>query len=770
MIKKLVARSRFTRWNRAFSVLLVVALLAPLMVMAPASEAAPRAQPVLLAMAAERPDETVGVIVQKLGNGTNVEDLVARLSGVVTKDLHIINAIAAQLPAKAVPELAKAAGVRWVSFDAPVRETGNGPQRFYLHADPSPPEADTASQPLLPLSGVVPQAETLYNYDQDRDASPGLTILPGGTNAQGGPYFDDPQKYQRWRLNEPLNKDIRIAGKVKLPLWSAVKNFRTGARGVVNLYVYDSDGATSTLIGSGIWDEINWQIGTPDFVQKTITIQNVDYLLPAGHYLEIVLTVGEESEDAMWIAYDTVSYSSSLEIPRGDWSSVFLEAIGAEALWAEGLEGAGVAVAIVDSGITQATGGGGKNDSDFLTEGKGKQPSRVLDSVMFNSFTQDEKDRYGHGTHVAGTIGGNGKMSKGEFKGVAPKVNFINVKVSDDRGAGMESDVVDGLQWVLDNKDVYNIRVVNISLNSSSAQSYHTSPLDAAVEILWFNGIVVVVSAGNNGTGEDSGILYPPANDPFVITVGAIDDRQTQVMDDDELVSFSAYGTTENGFAKPDVVAPGVNIIAVLAQNNAELIKGHPDHRVEKEYFRMSGTSMSSAVTSGAVALLLQDEPGLNPDQVKYRLMATARPFDGPEPGSTGAGYLDIHAAVHGTTMESANTGIMPHQLLAKMALMAYWASGNGGDDIDWGSVNWDSVNWDSVNWDSVNWDSVNWDSVNWDSVNWDSVNWDSVNWDSVNWDSVNWDSVNWDSVNWDSVNWDSVNWDSVNWSSVNWD
>jgi serine protease AprX len=178
----------------------------------------------------------------------------------------------------------------------------------------------------------------------------------------------------------------------------------------------------------------------------------------------------------------------------------------------------------------------------------------------------------------------------------------------------------------------------------------------------------------------------------------------------------------------------------------------------------MSGTSMASAVMAGAVALLLQDEPDLTPNQVKHRLMATTAPFDGPEPGSTGAGYLDIYAAVHGTTTESANVGIVPHQLLAKMALIAFWASENGGDSIDWDSVNWDSVNWDSVNWDSVNWDSVNWDSVNWDSVNWDSVNWDSVNWDSVNWDSVNWDSVNWDSVNWDSVNWDSVNWDSVNW------
>ena len=731
MIKKLVARSRSLNWNRALSVLLTTVLLVPLMVMAPAPNAAPRAQPVLLAMATERPEEIVSVIVQKLGKNTSVEGMVALMGGKVTKDLHIINAFAAELPAKAVPELARAAGVRWVSLDAPVRETGQGPQRFYLHDDPSPPVADTASQPLLPLSTTVPQAETLYNYDLDRDASLGLTISPDGSNAQGGPYFDDPQKVQRWRLTEPVNKDIRIAGKAKLDFWSAVKDFRQGVGGVVHFYLYDSDGVATTLIGNGVLDEPNWQgsdtvtdaasyevINT--WVHKVVETGTIDYLLPAGHYLEMVLTVGEESGAPIWFAYDTVNYPSYLEILRGDWSNSFLKAIGAEALWAEDLEGAGVTVAIVDSGITQSADVGDTSDSDFTVEWTGTkaQTSRVLDNVLFNSSTDDPKDRYGHGTHVAGTVGGNGNMSKGEFKGVAPKVNFVNVKVCDDRGAGTESDVVAGLQWVYKNKDEYHIRVVNISLNSSSQQSYHTSPLDAACEILWFNGIVVVVSAGNNGAGEDSGILYPPANDPFVITVGAIDDKQTENISDDEVAYFSAHGLTEAGFAKPEVVAPSVNIVAVLAWNDAELIVSHPDHKVDHDYFRMSGTSMASAVTSGAVALLLQDEPELNPDQVKYRLMATARPVN-PEcsasraPGAW-AGYLDIYAAVHGTTTETANTGIKASQFL--------WT---GSEPINWDSVNWDSVNWDSVNWDSVNWDSVNWDSVNWDSVNWSSINWD---------------------------------------------
>lgn len=255
--------------------------------------------------------------------------------------------------------------------------------------------------------------------------------------------------------------------------------------------------------------------------------------------------------------------------------------------------------------------------------------------------------------------------------------------------------MVAGLQWVLENKDRHNIRVVNLSINSAVPESYHTNPLNAAVEILWFNGIVVVVSAGNNGSGADNGILYPPANDPFVITVGAVDDRGTVDRADDVLASYSAYSATADGHAKPEIVAPGSNIVSLLASNSAELVRGHPDHRVDgfaggkDYYFRMSGTSMAAGVVSGAAALLLQDEPDLNPDQVKYRLMATAAPFAGPAPGSAGAGYLDVYAAVHGTTTETANTGMEASQLL--------WT---GNDPITWGSANWASVNWASVHWD----------------------------------------------------------------------
>ena len=285
-------------------------------------------------------------------------------------------------------------------------------------------------------------------------------------------------------------------------------------------------------------------------------------------------------------------------------------------------------------------------------------------------------------------------------------VNIINVKVSNDDGSAMMKDVVQGLQWVLENKDRYNIRVVNLSLNSSIAESYHTSPLDAAVEILWFNRIVVVASAGNQGNGA----IYPPANDPFIITVGATDDKGTSKILDDVVASFSAYGTTSDGFAKPDLVAPGKNIVARLVNSNMGLALAHPSNLVSNGvYFRMSGTSVAAPMVSGAVALLLQDEPGLTPDQVKYRLKATAnKAFSGYTSTKAGAGILDVYAAVKGTTTNSSNTGTLISKLLF-----------TGPDPVSSNSVSWSSVSWSSVSWSSVSWSSVSWSSVSWSSDYW---------------------------------------------------
>ena len=385
-----------------------------------------------------------------------------------------------------------------------------------------------------------------------------------------------------------------------------------------------------------------------------------------------------------WISLDApvVSTACTSCIDTSQLANAYIRAIRADQVWntAPYLQGAGIGVAVVDSGVNP--------NADLYTS---KGVNRHIADVRFNSdYNQNTSDGYGHGTHVASIVGGDGSESAGKYIGVAPLVNIVNVKVSNDDGSAMMHDVVAGLQWILENKDAYNIRVVNLSLNSTVAESYHTSPLDAAVEILWFNKIVVVASAGNRGNGA----IYPPANDPFIITVGATDDKGTSSIADDVVASFSAYGQTSDEVNKPDLVAPGTNIIARLVNQNMGLARAHPNYKVGDQYFRMSGTSMAAPMVSASIALLLQDEPALTPDQVKYRLMSTAnKSWTGYNSSKSGAGYLDVHAAVRGTSTNSANTGLKPSNLLS-----------TGSTPVTWGSVGWNSVGWNSVGWNSDYW------------------------------------------------------------------
>ena len=405
-----------------------------------------------------------------------------------------------------------------------------------------------------------------------------------------------------------------------------------------------------------------------------------------------------------WVSLDAPVKATSCSQCVGTTNllNTYNNAINADQVWNHYpyLQGNGIGVAVVDSGVNP-------NGDLYTSMGVNRQIANVRYNTDYNQSTTDG---FGHGTYVASVIGGDGSDSNGQYIGVAPMAKIINVKVSNDDGSSTIKNVVAGLQWILHNKIKYKIRVVNLSLNSAVPESYNTSPLDAAVEILWFNGIVVVASAGNQGSGS----IYPPANDPFVITVGAANDQGTATVSDDVVASFSAYGNDETGAVKPDLVAPGTNVVARMVNMNMGLAGSHPANIIPGgQYFRMSGTSVAAPMVSGAVALLLQDEPNLTPDQVKYRLMATAnRDWPGYDAASAGAGFLDVSAAVKGTTTQNSNTGLQVSNLLT-----------TGSDRVN-SSVSWNSVSWNSVSWNSVSWNSVSWNSVSWNSVSWNSDYW----------------------------------------------
>jgi len=655
--------SRFT--HILFVTIWLLSLFAPIsMASAQAPDEPPRAYPGLLQLANEQPNEKVRVIVQRYHGQDLPEQAINRAGGHKAKELPLINGLVLELPAKAVEALARNPAVRWISLDAPLFPSATG--------------ASSARDEFSQVSysgnnGTVPWSYNWQEIGENDGPAYGYVRVVTSSFCLSGSCL-------RFNKNG-ATRQINLKGAK-----SATLSFNYHRR--VSYTTYASISLQVSTNGGASWSTVKTYPMYNDWGWLTESVDLTPYL---SSNTQIRLQASSY--------FDGYFYLDNIEVAYDYPVSEFIKEIGADRLRNEvGLDGQGVTVAVIDSGIT---------DNNDL---QGPFGSRLVASAMFGDHT-DASDANGHGTHVAGILAGNGGASNGSYRGVAPGVNLVNVKVSNADGVSYTSDLVESIQWVYDNRAALNIRVVNVSINSSVPESYKTSPLDAAVEILWLNGVVVVVSAGNNGSASGPVPVYPPANDPFVITVGAADDKGTLDLFDDSVATFSAYGTTEDGFAKPDLVAPGYNVISLLASTNAKLYLNHPRHRVNTSYFRMSGTSMAAPVVSGAAALLLQSNPTLNPDQVKYRLMASAnKSWGGYDPTKAGGGLVDAYAAVFTPTSDSANLGLLPSQLLT-----------TGSDPIALGSVAWNSVAWNSVAWNSVAWNSVAWNSVAWNSVAWNS-------------------------------------------------
>jgi serine protease AprX len=351
--------------------------------------------------------------------------------------------------------------------------------------------------------------------------------------------------------------------------------------------------------------------------------------------------------------------------------------------WAAGATGSGVGVAVIDTGIAGDL-------PDFSTSSR-DSTSRVVASVATNPYAKNEGDSYGHGTHVAGIIAGNGMNRPardslhGDYAGIAPDADLVNVKIADENGSATVLDAIYGLQFIIDKKDDYNIRVANLSFESASTDSYKIDPLDAAAEAAWFNGIVVVAAAGNRGSASDA-VKHAPGNDPYVITVGAADDHGTDTIGDDNVASWSSRGKTQDGYAKPDVVAPGARIVSTLAPDS-DFASLCPTCIIGGQYIRASGTSMAAPVVAGAVADLLEAHPSWTPNQVKGVIMATDRSISGDR-------ELSIKDALaHEGTGVTANAGLKPNTLIDP-------ATGN----IAYSRSSWSRSSWSRSSWSRSSW------------------------------------------------------------------
>jgi serine protease AprX len=394
----------------------------------------------------------------------------------------------------------------------------------------------------------------------------------------------------------------------------------------------------------------------------------------------------------------------------------FNESAQAPAAWTDGATGRGVGVAVIDTGIAGDL-------TDFDTS-ETDSSSRVITDVATNPYAKNANDTYGHGTHVAGIIAGNGANRpdsdplQGNYAGVAPEANLINVKVDDGKGEATVLDAIYGLQFAVDFKSDFNIRVVNLSLESSQAQSYKTDPLDAAVESAWLKGIVVVAAAGNRGTSGDA-VRYAPGNDPYVISVGGVDDAGTKGITDDVLANWSSRGTTQDGFAKPEINAPGARIVSNLAPKSA-FSTMCPSCIVDGQYIRAGGTSMAAPVVSGAVANLLSVKPNLTPNQVKAIVMETARAtrngFD--EVSVMGMERLD-------TIPAPANQGLKPNPLVnASTGAIDYTRS-------SWSRSSWSRSSWSRSSWSRSSW-SCNCSKTSTGSIDTSRSSWSRSSWSST--------------------------------------
>lgn len=427
------------------------------------------------------------------------------------------------------------------------------------------------------------------------------------------------------------------------------------------------------------------------------------------------------------------------------------------------LDGSGIGIAVVDSGVYP---------HDDLNNASGTA-SRVVYSESFVAGDSATTDLYGHGTHVAGILAGNGRDSASgypqQYSGLAPNANIVNLRVLDKNGAGTDSQVIAAIQRAIQLKSTYNIRIINLSLGRPVYEAASQDPLCQEVEAAWKAGIVVVVAAGNSGRDNSQGTdgyatIQSPGNDPLVITVGATKTNGTATRLDDFVASYSSKGPTPvDHVVKPDLVAPGNRIVSLLAPSsylavNDSNLTVSPvtlcrisalgvnicNTGSSNKYMRLSGTSMATPVVAGAAALMLQKDPTLTPDTIKARMMKTA--WKGYPQSSwgydiwgygylsqydiftIGAGYLDIYSALQNGDVASGSTAspAAVYNPATGQATLSTSSAVSYGNTITWGS----SIVWgNSIVWgpNSILNDTIIWgNSIVWgqSGINGNTIIW----------------------------------------------
>jgi serine protease AprX len=409
-------------------------------------------------------------------------------------------------------------------------------------------------------------------------------------------------------------------------------------------------------------------------------------------------------------------------------------------------DGSGVTVALLDSGIIPSPDLGNRilATADFTSEGDGL-------------------DRYGHGTHLAGIIAGDGTMSAGLWTGVAKKANLVSVKVAGADGSTDVSVVIAGLQWVVANRTRFNIRVLNLSFGTDSIQPYALDPLDYAVEQAWFSGILVVVSAGNRAPGSST--INKPADDPYVVTVGGADLKGSTDYKDDIVADFSSRGPTQDGLAKPDLISPAITIVS-LRDPGSTIDSQHPAAAVDANYMKGTGTSQATAIVSGIAALMFQAQPGLTPDVIKAELIGTTKPFTASV-NAGGAGLVYSYDAAKAAASSKFLSSPANQGLTRSTGLGSLEASrgsfhvnvdmdGDGVLDLVAGEIGfgWTAGSWSASSWSASSWSASSWSASSWSAGSWSASSWSASSWSASSWSASSWSASSWSASSWSGYGW----------------
>jgi serine protease AprX len=522
--------------------------------------------------------------------------------------------------------------------------------------------------------------------------------------------------------------------------------------------------------------------------------------VPAGALssLEHAPCVAEVTPDSPVQFYSIGGYD-----PTSDVASLYstTQIIGAQNPWKSGATGKGVGVALIDTGVAPVQ---GLNGSGQVINGPDLSFASQAQQLIYN-------DEYGHGTHMAGIIGGNDiynsayQNSQGSgpyagntsnFIGVAPDAHILNMKVADESGVADISQVIAAIDWVVAHKNDngLNIRVINLSFGTNSTQSYSLDPLAFSAEFAWRSGIVVVAAVGNFGSSSNG--VSDPAYDPYVLAVGASDTQKTLTTSDDTVASFSSVG---NGVRNPDLVAPGVHIASLRDPGSNIDLQYGSTATVGTRFFRGSGSSMATAVVSGAVADLISAYPTATPDQVKLALTSTARSLNGQGANAQGAGELNLAAAMRATVSTPTVQTFAPASGLGSLEAGrgGVWVTAksvalSGEKDIfgnPWNAqsiVNatlagtawsggvfngtaWSGTGWSGTGWSGTAWSGTAWSGTGWSGTGWSGSTWSGTGWSGTGWSGTGWSGTGWSGTGWSGTGWSGTGWSGTGWSGAGW-